>query len=125
LQTKEKFYFICRDWLSVEHGDGKIERGLFIACERQMNEFHFLMKKQAKTYFNDNHLWLSVFNKPTQSDFSRIDRVTCCFLFHYLTMVLNVFYYQNNLGLFQSSIQIDLFFFSFSIEQVCFLFLLF
>ena len=85
-----------------------------------MNEFHFLMEKQAKTYFNDNHLWLSVFNKPTQSDFSRIDRVTCCFLFHYLAMFLNILYYQNNLGLLPNSIQIDLVLFKFSIEQVCF-----
>ena len=88
-----------------------------------MNEFHFLMEKQAKTYFNDNHLWLSVFNKPTQSDFSRIDRVTCCFFFHYLAMVLNIFYYQNNLGLLPNSIQIDLVLFNFSIEQVCLFYL--
>jgi ankyrin repeat protein len=33
LQTKEKFYFLCRNWLAVEYNDGKIERELFIACD--------------------------------------------------------------------------------------------
>ena len=35
LQTREKFYFLCNDWLAVEHGDGKLERGLFIALDKQ------------------------------------------------------------------------------------------
>ena len=34
LQTREKFYFICQDWLGVEKSDGKIERELFVACEK-------------------------------------------------------------------------------------------
>jgi polycystin 1L2 len=118
LQTNEKFYFLCRNWLAVEHGDGKIERGLFISCEKQMNELKLLMEKQAKTYLIDNHLWLSVFTKPTQSDFSRLDRVTCCFVFHYLTMALNILYYKNSMGLFPNSSQIDLSFIKLSIEQV-------
>lgn len=118
LQTKEKFYFLCRNWLAVEHDDGKIERGLFVACEEQKNELKFLMEKQAKTYLTDNHLWLSVFTKPVQSTFTRLDRVTCCFVFHYLTMVLNIFYYKNYMGMLPSSIQFDLSFISFSTEQV-------
>jgi len=120
IQTKEKFYFLCRNWLAVEHGDGKIERELFIAGEKQKTDLKFLLQKQAKTYLNDCHLWLSVFNKPTQSTFSRLDRVTCCFVFHYLTMVLNILYYKNSGYLLPNSIQIDLGFIKFSIEQVKF-----
>jgi hypothetical protein len=118
LQTKEKFYFMCRNWLAVEHGDGKLERCLFVACDNQMNELHLLMEKQAKTYLLDNHLWLSVFKKPTQSTFSRLDRVTCVFVFHYLAMVLNILYYKTSLGILPKSLKIDLSFVNFTIEQV-------
>ena len=76
------------------------------------------MEKQAKTYLNDHHLWLSVFNKPVQSTFTRIDRVTCCFVFHYLAMVLNILYYNKSLGILPDSIQIDLVLTSLTIEQV-------
>ena len=118
IQTKEKFYFLCRNWLSVENGDGKIVRGLFVACDKQMNEFKLLIKKQAKNYLKDNHLWLSVFYKPTQSTFSRLERVTCCFVFHFLAMVLNILFYKFPFLILSNSIQMDLILFQISVEQV-------
>jgi polycystin 1L2 len=118
LQTKKKFYFLCQNWLAVEHGDGKIERGLFVALDKQMTELKYLMEKQAKTYLYDNHLWLSVFRKPVQSSFTRLDRVTCCFVFHYLAMVLNILYFKSSVGILPNSIQIELSLFTFTIEQV-------
>jgi polycystin 1L2 len=96
LQTKEKFYFLCQDWLALEKSDGKIQRELFVACKPQQKQLEFLMKKQAKNYLVDQHLWLSVFNRPIQSTFTRLDRVTCCFVFHYLSMLLNALYYERD-----------------------------
>ena len=100
LQTREKFYFLCQDWLAVERGDGKIERELFVACEAQKTRIKYLMQKQFKYYVMDNHLWFSVFYKPVQSSFSRFDRVNCCFLFYYVSMFLNIMYF----GIFNFSI---------------------
>ena len=93
LQTRERFYFLCQDWLAVEKSDGKIERKLFVACEAQKTKLKHLMQTQAKNYMMDHHLWLSIFFKPIHSSFSRLDRVTCCFLFHYISMLLNIVYY--------------------------------
>jgi len=93
LQTREKFYFICQKWLAVEKGDGKLERELFVASEWQKKEIRYLMKKQSRHYLMDNHLWMSVFYRPVQSSFTRLDRVTCCFLFHYISMFLNIVCY--------------------------------
>jgi polycystin 1L2 len=118
MQTKEEFYFLCNDWLAVEHGDGKIERGLFIALDKQKTELKYLLEKQAKTYLNDNHLWLSVFTKPAQSPFTRLDRVTCCFVFHYLAMVLNILYYKASLGILPNPIKINLSIVNITMEQV-------
>ena len=100
LQTRQKFYFICDDWLAVEKSDGKIERELFVACEPQKTELKYLLKKNAQHNIKDSHVWLSIFNRPMQSSFTRLDRVTCCFVLLYLTMLLNIIYYtsSNDMG---------------------------
>ena len=118
LQTREKFYFICQDWLAVEKGDGQIERCLFIACDSQKTDIKFLMRKQAKNYWMNFHLWLSVFIRPVQSSFTRLDRVTCCFVFHFISMVFNIMYYDRSASLINSSIAISLSLFKINLEQV-------
>jgi polycystin 1L2 len=96
LQTRQKFYFICYDWLAVEKSDGKIERELFVTCEPQKTELKYLLKKNAQHNIKDSHVWLSIFNRPMQSSFTRLDRVTCCFVLLYLTMLLNIIYYTSS-----------------------------
>ena len=93
LQTREKFYFICQNWLAVEKGDGKLERELFVACDPQKIELNFFLQKEAKHNLNDSHIWLSMFYRPVQSSFTRLDRVTCGFLLLYLSSLFNILYY--------------------------------
>ena len=38
LQTKQKYYFICKKWLRVEKGDGLIERIIPVAGKVQKKE---------------------------------------------------------------------------------------
>jgi len=93
LQTREKSYFICQNWLAVEKSDGQLERELFVACEPQKTSLKYNLQKNAKHNINDAHVWLSIFNKPIQSSFTRLDRVTCGFVLLYLSMLLNIVYY--------------------------------
>jgi polycystin 1L2 len=93
LQTRQRFYFLCNDWLAVEKSDGRIDRCLFVAGERQKTQIKFLIQKQSKEKLKDNHLWLSIFTRPIQSSFTRLDRVTCCFVLLYITMLMNIMYY--------------------------------
>ena len=118
LQTNEKFYFICEKWLAFEKDDGKIERELFVACEPQIRALKYILLKQIKTKFKFVHLWLSIFNRPVQSAFTRLDRVTCFFVFFYISMVLNILYYQQSSlsDVFDS--KIDFVLFSITTEQV-------
>ena len=120
LQTREKFYFICQEWLAVEYGDGKVERELFVAMDAQKTQLKYLMNKQAKHYFMDHHLWLSVFYRPVQSSFTRLDRVTCVFVFHYISMFLNIMYYgmYSQFLSFYSANQIDFGIFTINLQQV-------
>jgi polycystin 1L2 len=117
LQTGEKFYFICEQWMGVEKEDGRIERELFVAGDKQIKELKYLLEKQSKQQMNDSHLWLSIFNKPVQSKFTRLDRVTCGFVFIYTSMLLNILYYEKSLTFFESN-KIDFIVFSITFEQV-------
>ena len=94
LQTKQKYHFICNKWLGVDEDDGCIERLIPVAGEKQMKEFSYLLKKESRKSVLDGHLWLSIFTKYPYSSFSRVERITCCFFLLFISMLLNIFYYE-------------------------------
>ncbi len=111
LQTKEKFYFSCQKWMAIEKDDGKLERELFFTDNESKN-----IDKDSENAILDFHLWLSVFYKPILSPFTRLDRVTCCFVFHYLSMFLSMLYYDRTE--LNDSNQINFVFFDVTFQQV-------
>jgi hypothetical protein len=117
LKTKEKFYFVCEQWLAAERGDGKIERNLISIHENEFKELKG--KNQVLTdKFSDLHLWYSVFTKPIGSLLTRLNRVTCCFLSVYLSMLLITIYYSSKSVLFKNSVLVNFSFFDLTQEQV-------
>ena len=94
LQTRKKYYFICNNWLAVEKGDEKLEKELFVALDPQKSELKYLLQKELNHNINDSHIWLSTFKKPVQSSFTRLDRVTCCFVLLYLSCSFNILYFN-------------------------------
>lgn len=115
LQTREKFYFPCYNWLAVERSDGKIDRTLGVAGAKQIKS----MEYEAQKSMSDGHLWLSMFTKPLNSSLDRVDRVECCFLMLYSFMISNLVFF----GIVDddSSVHSAVKFgpFIFSIQQVC------
>jgi polycystin 1L2 len=93
LQTREKFYFICNNWLAVDKQDGLIDRIIPVAGEKQKLDVVYMAEKQIKQKLTDKHLWFSLVLRPPISSFTRIDRLTCCFLLLYLSMFANILYY--------------------------------
>ena len=118
LQNREKFFFLCNDWLSIYKGGGFIDRILPVCGEKQKKEFKYLLKRETKYKLSDGHLWLSIILKPIQSSFLRIDRLTCCFVLLYMTMLLNIMYYGVATKS-SSSPSIDVSFITLTPEQVC------
>ena len=118
LQTREKFYFFCNEWFAVEKGDGLVDRLLFIAGHSQKTELKYLLRKRTMDSFKDGHLWFSVLARPVQSSFTRLDRLTCCFVLLYVSMLFNVVYYGSSDS---SSIGLVVGPFSFTAEQVFYL----
>jgi hypothetical protein len=113
LQTKEKFYFSCQKWMAIEKDDGKLERELFVTDDKWKN-----IDKDSENAILDFHLWLSVFYKPILSPFTRLDRVTCCFVFHYLSIFLSMLYYDRTETTSNDSNRINFVFFEVTFQQV-------
>ncbi len=92
-QTRKKYYFLCEKWLAVEKDDGQIERLLPLSTEVQKTEILYLLQKNTKEKAKDGHLWLSLFLRPKQSTFTRLDRAVCVFVILYMNMLMNLMYY--------------------------------
>ncbi|CAF4278821.1 unnamed protein product, partial [Adineta steineri] len=42
----------------------------------------------------DGHLWFSIFSRPPSNQFTRVQRCTCCFVLFFISMLLNIMYYD-------------------------------
>ena len=94
LQTRDKSYFLCNKWLSLNRDDCLNERILPIALSKQKSELKYLLKKETKYKLSDSHLWLSILTKPLNSTFNRTQRLTCCFTILLMNMLMNILYYD-------------------------------
>ncbi|CAF0898918.1 unnamed protein product, partial [Brachionus calyciflorus] len=96
LQTNEKYIFLCEKWLALDYDDGLICRNLNTAGDAELKNFNYLIKRQTKDNLSDGHLWFSILARPTLSSFTRMDRLTCCFVLLFITMLANILYYDVN-----------------------------
>ncbi|CAF1074084.1 unnamed protein product [Adineta steineri] len=94
LQTMEKFHFISQQWFAVEKDDGKIERILPVAGDIEKQAFSYMVSKNAYHSVSDGHLWFSIFSRPPSNQFTRVQRCTCCFVLFFISMFLNIMYYD-------------------------------
>ena len=106
IQTREKSYFICEKWLAIDKEDCLIERVLPISSKEDKIKFKYLLTKQTKQKLSDGHLWFSIFARPVQSSFNRLDRLTCCFVLLSISMLMNIMYYGMDTSASQDGLQI-------------------
>ncbi|RNA05799.1 polycystic kidney disease 1-like 2 [Brachionus plicatilis] len=92
LKTNEKYHFICEKWLDISNG--QIDQRIPVSGEEKLKNLAYLLKRQTKDKISDEHLWFSLITKPRLSNFSRIDRLTCCFVLLFTTMLTNILYYE-------------------------------
>ena len=43
---------------------------------------------------SEGHLWFSIFTRPLSSQFTRVQRCTCCFVLLFTAMLFNILYYE-------------------------------
>ncbi|XP_021346749.1 polycystic kidney disease protein 1-like 2 isoform X2 [Mizuhopecten yessoensis] len=93
LQNNNKYVFLCNQWLAVDKADLEIERLLPVAAQSELNNFDHLFYTRTRQDLTDGHLWISVLSRPTQSVFTRVQRLSCCLSLLFLTMVSNAMWY--------------------------------
>ncbi len=60
----------------------------------EKSEFSYVLSKQAYHSISDGHLWFSIFSRPPSNRFTRVQRCTCCFVLFFISMFLNIMYYD-------------------------------
>ena len=94
LQTDQRWWFVCDDWLAVDEGDGKIERILYPASKKDLTKFNVLFTSEVRKNLTDGHIWFSVVARPPRSNFTRVQRLTCCLSILMTTLIANAMFYQ-------------------------------
>lgn len=89
-------YFICDNWLAVEKSDGLVDRVISLASEKELKSFAHLFTQSVKKKFSDGHLWFSVFSRPVRSNFTRLQRISCCISLLFCTMISNAMFYRQD-----------------------------
>lgn len=117
IQTDAKTWFICDRWLAVEEDDGMVERTLTPASKEELTSFNLLFSTEARKNLTDNHLWFSVIARPAKSNFTRVQRLSCCLSVLLSTMLANAMFYQVG-GTSSSGTSVHVGPFSFSIRQL-------
>ena len=96
IQKDSKTWFLCDRWLAVEEDDGEIERNLRPASGEDLTKFNLLFQIEARKNLSDGHIWFSVIKRPARSNFTRVQRLSCCLCILLTTMLANAMFYQND-----------------------------
>ncbi|XP_049915502.1 polycystin-1 isoform X2 [Epinephelus moara] len=93
-QTDHMFFFLLEDWLSVEnHKNGSVEKEVLASCPEELSLFRRVFTSQLTFGMVEHHLWLSLWQRPAHSRFTRGQRVTCSALMLHLYLALGALWY--------------------------------
>ncbi|XP_053221798.1 polycystin-1 isoform X2 [Podarcis raffonei] len=95
LQTCKSYHFLVNDWLSVEseENDGLVEKEVFAASEADLRSFLRIFIEELQRGFFEKHVWLSLWDRPPRSRFTRVQRASCCCLLVFLFLCANAVWY--------------------------------
>ncbi|CAM4619463.1 polycystin-1 isoform X1 [Caretta caretta] len=95
LQTSKSDFFLVNDWLSVEseENDGMVEKEVYAASETELRSFPRIFVAELQRGFFEKHIWLSMWDRPPRSRFTRVQRATCCSALIFLFLCANAVWY--------------------------------
>ncbi|ROI81786.1 Polycystin-1 [Anabarilius grahami] len=93
--TDNMFFFLVEDWLSVENekNSGRVEKVVLASCPQELQQFKRILHSQLLFGLQEHHLWISLWERPAHSRFSRAQRVTCCALLLHLYLAAGAVWY--------------------------------
>ena len=86
-------HFYVQRWLAVDEDDGEIDRFLPVASKKNVLSFSNLFSDNTRQKVAEDHLWFSVLFRPQYSNFTRVQRATCCLCLQFLTMIADAMFY--------------------------------
>ncbi|KAH9502263.1 hypothetical protein Btru_073282, partial [Bulinus truncatus] len=90
IQTRKAYYFICEEWLAAEY---TLETTIEATSVNELEKIKSLFLSNTKQHLTDDHIWLSIFIRPDNSRFSRVERTACCLAFLLLAMITSAMFY--------------------------------
>ncbi|XP_066519118.1 polycystin-1 [Hoplias malabaricus] len=95
MQMDNMFFFLVEDWLSVENekNAGVVQKVVLATCPQELHEFGRILRAQLLFGLREHHLWLSLWERPAHSRFSRTQRVSCCALLLHLYLAAGAVWY--------------------------------
>ena len=88
-----RYFFLCGRWFAIEEDDGSLDRILPVAGRDEILTFNHLFFDKARRKLFDDHLWISLVGRPSRSNFTRLQRLTCILCLLFTTMVTNAMFY--------------------------------
>ncbi|XP_051876950.1 polycystin-1 isoform X2 [Pristis pectinata] len=95
LQTNNTYYFLVNDWLAVnkDGNEGRVEKEVLAASEAKLKDFSRIFTAEIQRGFSEGHIWLSIWDRPPRSCFTRVQRVTCCLVLVHLCFCATAVWY--------------------------------
>ncbi|XP_037400188.1 polycystin-1 [Pygocentrus nattereri] len=95
MQMDNMFFFVVDDWLSVENerNSGMVQKVVLATCPQELQQFGRMLRAQLLFGLREHHLWLSLWERPAHSSFSRAQRVTSCALLLHLYLAAGAVWY--------------------------------
>ncbi|KAJ8001528.1 hypothetical protein DPEC_G00170420 [Dallia pectoralis] len=96
LQTGSSYYFLVEEWLSVdnEKTDGRVEIEVEASEEADLRRLPRLLNWELQRALCESHVWLSLWERPARSPFTRLQRATCSALLLQLCLLANCLWYS-------------------------------
>lgn len=107
--TNIQTQFLCNSWMGIALGGGKIDRVFLAAEQSELKSFEAIFFAKASQGFTDDHLWFSVPMRSPRSNFTRVQRVSCCLCVLICTMLANAMFYRTNFKVAGTGIQVGSF----------------
>ncbi|XP_070567218.1 polycystin-1-like protein 2 [Ptychodera flava] len=96
IQSKSSYTFLCNRWLAVDKDDGKIDRVLAVSGKENLIDFFSTFGAKRQKSLTDDHLWFSLFLRPTRSIFTRVQRLACCLSLLFAYLISNAMFYKTD-----------------------------
>ena len=91
-----RYMFLCNSWLSLSRGACQTHKVIPVTMDDNIKAFDTLFPEHAYMRMFDEHTWLSVFKRPRRSQFTRVQRLSCCLAIIFLCMVTSAMWYNTS-----------------------------